>query len=144
MKRGFLSVLFLFLFSQACFAQQTFQSKDQTKQISNQFMRAIVALDVPGAFKILQPYFRTSSEEEFAKLQVQTINQLDAYTERFGFPLGAELVKEEEVGDILLQYSYIEKYESNVLRWIFVFYKPKDQWIFKSLSWDEKIQPLMD
>ena len=134
----------IFLFTTNLFAQQSFQSKDQTKQLSDRFMTAIVALDVQGGFKILKPYFRTASEEDFAKLQVQTINQLDAYAERFGFPVGSEMVKEETISDFLIRYTYIEKYAANILRWTFTFYKPKDQWIFQSLAWDENIQAVFD
>ncbi len=144
MKKVLFVFLFLLFFTTGSWAQQTFENKDGTREVSDKFMRAIVALDVQGAFKILQPYFRTSSEEEYAKLQIQTINQLDKYAERFGFPIGSQMVKEEQAEDLLLQYTYIEKYEANVLRWLFVFYKPKDKWLFKSLSWDEKIQPLFD
>lgn len=143
-KVFFLSLIAVFLLDSNLFAFQSFQSKEQTRELSNQFMAAIVALDVQGAFKLLQPYFRTTTQEEFAKLQIQTISQLDAYADKFGFPIGFEFIKEEKVGDFLIRYTYLEKYETSLLRWTFVFYKPKGEWLFNSLSWDESLQPVFD
>ena len=142
-------IFFLFsaaalFFAANAFSFQSFQSKEQTRELSKQFMTAIVALDVQGAFKLLQPYFLTTNQEEFAKLQIQTISQLDAYADKFGFPIGFELVKEEKISELLVRYTYLEKYEANVLRWTFVFYKPKGEWLFQSLSWDENLQPIFD
>lgn len=143
-KNFFLFWVATFIFSSNLFAFQTFQSKEQMRELSNQFMAAIVALDVQGGFKLLQPYFRTNNPEEFAKLQIQTISQLDAYADKFGFPIGFEFIKEEKVGDFLIRYTYLEKYETSLLRWTFVFYKPKGEWLFNSLSWDENLQTVFD
>ncbi len=143
-KNFFLFFVAALFFTSNLFAFQAFQSKEQMRELSNQFMAAIVALDVQGGFKLLQPYFRTSSPEEFAKLQIQTISQLDAYADKFGFPIGFEFIKEEKIGDFLIRYTYLEKYETSLLRWTFVFYKPKGEWLFNSLSWDENLQPVFD
>lgn len=141
----FLSAFFLLLFSHESISQvQTFESKEETKALCDKFMEGIIARDVQGSFKILKPYFKVASDEDFAKLQLQTINQLDAYTERFGFPIGGQLVKQREIKDLLIEYTYLEKYESNLLRWSFIFYKPQNKWIFQSLSWDENVQAVFD
>jgi hypothetical protein len=81
---------------------------------------------------------------ELAALQVSTSKQLDLVKSRFGNILDYKLIKQDEIEGLAIKYTYIIKYEKHIIRWIFIFYKPKDKWYLDSLNWDDKLIELFN
>ena len=106
-------------------------------------MQQIVAGKIEAGFRIIEPYFPIP-ESEISVLEIQAVKQIGMVGQRFGNPIGYELVKKEEVNDVLIKYTYLEKFDRHTLRWIFIFYKPKDKWLMNSFTWDDSIQSLFD
>lgn len=38
--------------------------------------------------------------------------------------------------------TYIGKFERHIVRWVFTFYRPKDQWMVNAITWDDDIDAL--
>ena len=68
--------------------------------------------------------------------------QLIEAKHKFGEPLGWELVRENRVNETLRRYVYAFKYDSGVLCWEFVFYRPRDAWKLYTWSYGEKLDSL--
>ena len=46
--------------------------------------------------------------------------------------------------DAVAHFMYIEKYEKHLLRWHFYLYKPRGAWQINSVSFDDRIQSLVE
>jgi hypothetical protein len=52
---------------------------------------------------------------------------------------GYEFLSEKSAGSNLKMITYIVRYEREAVRFIFLFYKPKDKWQLNNFSFDENI-----
>jgi hypothetical protein len=78
--------------------------------------------------------FKCAHDEGDWNLGAATVeHHLKAFRGKYGEPLGWELVHENRVNETLRRCVYLFKYETNVLCWEFVFYRPHDDW--KLISW---------
>ena len=70
---------------------------------------------------------------------LQTITQRSVLLPRYGKPIGIAFVREEEIPDLILRFTYVEKRSNHGLRWRFTFYRPNDLWILDGVQWDDKL-----
>lgn len=89
-------------------------------------------------YAALKPYWPLA-EVEIDSLANQTTTQWPVVKQRFGASIGHEFISEKSVGKSFIQYIYIQKFERHAVRWLFTFYKPKDQWIVNACSFDDTI-----
>ena len=75
-------------------------------------------------------------------LSMQTITQRSTLGQRFGLTMGIHLASEQIVGDSMMRITYIEKLEFHLIRWVFTFYKPDDEWMVNAIVWDDDIDAL--
>lgn len=113
------------------------------KAFCDAFMAKVAADDLPGAFATLRTA-ATLPLPEIDTLERQTVTQRSVVAPRFGKSVGTEFVRKEAGGNSLIRFTYIEKFERHALRWMFTFYKPANQWRFNGLSWDDRIQELLE
>lgn len=111
------------------------------RALAEDAMKMVVAGDYKAAFESLTPYWPVL-ETEINELASTTVMQRRQLAPRFGESLGYELIDSEDVGDSLIQLTYIEKTERLPLRWVFRFYKPTDSWILNSIEWSDDVEPL--
>jgi hypothetical protein len=114
-------------------------SKEEVRAALAQFIQKIAADDVDGAFGVFAPYVPFDGEELTA-LKLEAARQRKAMKPRYGGSLGGFLVSEEAIGDVLVRYTYLEKLERHVIRWIFTFYKPREGWMVNSILFDDNAQ----
>ena len=119
----------------------TLRTEEDARALTEAAMQQVVAGEYQAAFEILRPHWPLPMGE-FDTLLQTTMTQRSTIAPRFGSSLGYELVRSETVGDSLLRFTYIEKTERHVLRWLFRFYKPEDVWIINSLEWDDEVEAL--
>lgn len=62
-----------------------------------------------------------------------------AITQRFGKTLSIEAAAIEEVGESLMLVMYLQKFERHVLRWKFYFYKPRQEWVLNTFTFDDQL-----
>jgi len=110
------------------------------------------AVTSPGAAVYLENFFKkykTSSDSAIDYLfstnklftnQAQ-INLLKSKLDSLGLSIGKyegrELIAQKNAGTSLVIYSYLVKHENQPVRFIFMFYKPKDQWELYRFNYDD-------
>ncbi|MDH3711535.1 MAG: hypothetical protein OER04_16710 [Cyclobacteriaceae bacterium] len=52
---------------------------------------------------------------------------------------GHELISEKKLGQSYVLLAYLAKFDRQPIRYIFQFYKPKDQWVVYSFKYDSSI-----
>ncbi len=117
------------------------QTEGDAASFAEAAMERIVAGEYEAAFEALKSYW-PMPEAEIDELATATASQRGNLVTRFGDSLGYELVRSETVGKVLLQLTYIEKTERHALRWIFLFYRPRDSWILNRVRWDDNTPAL--
>lgn len=98
---------------------------------------------VEESFEILTPYWPLAVEE-IDNLKYQTESQLKMLSSRFGKILGSDYVSTKVAGKSFVQHTYVGKFEKHAIRYICVFYKPKNHWYVNAVYWDDKTQLLFD
>lgn len=78
-------------------------------------------------------------DNSIANVKNQINSQLPMIKEKFGEAVGYVFFEEKEVSDIFVRFTYIVKYENHILRWVIVFYKPKEGWIINYIKWDDNV-----
>lgn len=114
-----------------------------TKQLCQKAAEAFGAGDPKKSMEILKPHWPLPVEE-INNLAYQTENQLKMVSSRFGEILGADFVGTKIAGDSFVKHTYIGKFEKHAVRYICVFYKPKQEWVVNSVYWDDQTPALFD
>jgi len=66
-------------------------------------------------------------------------SKLDSLELNLGKYEGRELISQKSAGTSLVIYSYLVKHENQPVRFIFMFYKPKDQWELYRFNYDDSM-----
>lgn len=114
-----------------------------TKQLCQKAADAFGAGDPKKSMKILKPHWPLPVEE-IDNLAYQTESQLKMVSSRFGTILGADFVATKVAGNSFVQHTYIGKFEKHAVRYICVFYKPKEEWVVNAVYWDDKTPALFN
>ena len=137
-----IAVVMFFLMTTAASAA-TLESKEAAKKLTDQIMAKVAAGDVEGGLLLMKPYL-IIPESEFNLMVEQTKSQLPAIQEGFGKTLGTEFIGEKTVGKSLLKIVQIQKFETHIMRWNFIFYSPDGKWVLNSFNFDDEIYSLFD
>jgi hypothetical protein len=66
-------------------------------------------------------------------------SKLDSLELNLGKYEGRELISQKSAGTSLVIYSYLVKHENQPVRFIFMFYRPKDQWELYRFNYDDSM-----
>ena len=143
MKKIFMIMAVLFFTAATAFAATGLESKEKVRELCEECMVKIYTGNLQGAFDLIKPIFPVP-ETEFDTLQMQTVKQLGMVGQRFGNAVGYEFIRTQVIKDTFVKHIYIEKFENHAIRWIFIFYKPKDKWLLNNFGWDDTIEALFD
>ena len=94
----------------------------------------------PG-YEGLKPYWPLPVAE-IDNLINQTLTQWPLVQQRFGKSLGTEFVKEEKGGESFVRFTYLQKFEKHAIRWLFIFYRPKNEWVINGVTYDDQVSQL--
>lgn len=114
-----------------------------TKQLCQKAADAFGSGDAKQSMEILKPHWPLPVEE-INNLAYQTESQLKMVSSRFGAILGADFVGTKTAGNSFVQHTYIGKFEKHAVRYICVFYKPKEEWVVNSVYWDDQTPALFN
>ena len=114
----------------------------EVNQIINDFFKKY---KTDGPRKAID-YIFNSSKIKADKGQLDNLkNKLDSASLLFGNFNSAKKITEKDVSGDLVLFSYLVKYDQRPIRFTFIFYKPKDNWmLYQFLSDDEVIPELED
>jgi hypothetical protein len=119
------------------------QSPGECKKLCENFVQLMVKGETNKAFEAIKPFWPLP-ESEIATLQMQTTSQLNTVAPRFGGIVGYEFISEEKVGNFILRYTYVVKYQKHIIRWVFILYKPQNAWVINIVKFDDNIKALFE
>jgi hypothetical protein len=138
--KNILMILSLVLVSTNVLAD-TLPSKAKAKELAKSVMTEISKGNIEAGIQLTKPYLVVPEHEFLAlidqmKMQQPTINQ------RFGKTISVEVAAIEEVGESLMLVLYLQKFDRHVLRWKFYFYKPRNEWVLNTFTFDDQIHSM--
>jgi hypothetical protein len=108
---------------------------------------------VKGATSIIDSFFKKYKEDGTGpaidylfgtnKLFTDTVqigvlkSKLDALRQTLGDYQGKELIAQKSAAASLVFYSYLVKHEKSPVRFTFMFYKPKNEWVLYRFKYDD-------
>ncbi|KXF81948.1 hypothetical protein [Enterovibrio coralii] len=142
--KGLITFVVLAMFSGASFAEikvKTLPSYKAAKELSERIMQEVSKDNLEKGIRVMKPYMPIS-EAEFNAEIAQVAVQQPAINERFGKSIGYDFVSQQVLGDSLVQYAYLQKFERHVMVWRFIFYKPRDVWMLNTFDFNDQVKPL--
>jgi hypothetical protein len=70
---------------------------------------------------------------------VKLIAKIDTTRSLIGAYTGKDLIVQRKASNSLVLYSYLVKHQNQPLRFTFMFYKPKNEWVIYRLYFDDSI-----
>ena len=111
---------------------------DAALKLADQIMKQASSGNPRAAFDLAKPYVVIPQSELEAMLgQVEL--QAPMLATRFGKSTGYELLRNDTVGDSLIQAVYLQKFEKHAMVWRFIFYKNAKGWVLNSFKYDDNI-----
>jgi len=116
---------------------ENLKTMEQTKKLCGDAVESFSKNKVAESFDILRTYWPLP-KQELDNLSYQTTTQLASVSGRFGSSIGSDFIKTQEAGSSFIQHTYAIKFEKHALRYVCLFYKPKQNWVVNSVYWDDK------
>jgi hypothetical protein len=113
----------------------------EPRQLAEEAMSFVAIDDMTGFIAMVRRKMPMPAGE-LDKLEATLRSQRKEVVSKLGKSLGYVLVNECHRAGVLLRLIYAEKREKNVLRWQFIFYKPRDKWLWSYFYWDSDPQQL--
>lgn len=135
-----LIVLGFVLFSSNTSAD-TLPSKAKANELAKSVMTEIGKGNMEAGVTLTKPYL-VVPEHEFLALIDQMKMQQPMISQRFGKTISVEVAAVEEVGESLMLVLYLQKFDNHVLRWKFYFYKPRNEWVLNTFTFDDQIHSM--
>lgn len=132
----YLNIFLAMMFSASCLAEPITDVQG-TKKLCGSAAEAFGKGDARGSFDILKAHWPLP-KQEIENLSYQTETQLKMVASRFGNTIGSDFISTKVAGDSFVQHTYIGKYDKHAVRYICVFYKPKDHWVVNAVYWDDQ------
>lgn len=111
------------------------------RKVTDRAVALFVQEKFADGYATLKPYWPLPAVE-IDNLANQTNMQWPMVRQRFGASIASEFVKQIEGGPSFARFIYLQKFQNHAVRWVFTFYKPKDQWIINAVSFDDKLETL--
>jgi hypothetical protein len=125
-----------------CIADPTpLHGKADARALTDAVMQLVAADKIDEALGKLRPHWRIPSNE-IDTVVMKTITMRNTVGDRYGHTVGHAFVREDDVGDFLVRYTYVEKRVNHPLRWTFIFYRATDEWWVDSAAWDDNVSAL--
>jgi len=111
------------------------------RKVTDQIMEQVGKGKLETGLKLLKP--RTVvPEAEFSVMLSKAMLEVPPLTQRFGEPIGFEFIREDHVGENLIRYTYIHRYEKHAMRWLFFAYHGSNGWLINTFRFDDQFQLL--
>jgi hypothetical protein len=136
--RSFLMALLLSFTTLSNAAESVATLKD-ARALCDAVMKELGSGNMKEGLTKLKPYTLVPQ----AEFEVQLNNlsmQMPIMNQRFGDAIGYEFISQDESGESIVKFTYIQKLEHHVTLWRFLFYKPKEVWLLNTWWFDDKIQ----
>ena len=141
-KNNLIKWLALFTLLMGPASAEPLKTVDATKKLADAMIKQAVAAEYVKAFDLAKEHWPIDVSQ-ITGLAKKTQEQLTKLEPAYGKVVGAEYIGKVKLGSSYIRYSYFLKMEKHVLRWNFVFYKPKDTWLINLIHWNDKPHELL-
>ena len=117
-------------------AKKFFTTEEQVDRFIEKYTDLIGNDKIVEAFELITPYIYRS-QEDIQDIFDNTQEQMEKIRPELGKFLQFNLVRKQNLKDVLLVYSVLLQYETMPLRWEIVCYKNKNGWIVLKIYWDD-------
>lgn len=121
---------------QAFAEARSLASIEKTKELAEAVMSDVGNNAMLKGLALLKPYVMFS-EAEFNAQMNNVSSQLPVMDQHYGKSLGYDFVSKELIGDTLVKYIFLQKFERHLMTWHFIFYKPKDKWLLNTFYFND-------
>jgi parvulin-like peptidyl-prolyl isomerase len=127
------------LLAAAAFAAtaQGLPALSDVRKVTDDVMTKVGKGDLEGGLKTFKS-LTVIPEAEFDAMIGQATLQAPMMASRFGQVLGHEFIREDQIGESLARYVYIQRFEKHAMRWMFYLYRGKTGWVVNSFRFDDK------
>jgi hypothetical protein len=125
------------LLSPGVFASEL-ASSDAAVALVDKVMTRVSSGDLRGGMEIAKPYTIVPTAE-FDSMVGQAELQMPVMTARFGKSIGHELIRNDSVGQNLIQVIELQRFEKHATVWRFIFYRGSDGWVLNSFKFVDDI-----
>lgn len=134
-------VALLALSTTASFAQDKLTLADvaAARSLTSAVMAKVAAGEMEAGLRLMKPYL-VISDAEFDTALAQAQKQVPVMTQRFGRTVGAEFLREDQVGQRLVRITQAQLFEQHATRWTFYFYRTPKGWILNTFQYDDNIK----
>jgi hypothetical protein len=91
-----------------------------------------------GTSRAIINIFKTNTLVDSTSLR-GLIAKIDTTRGLIGMYIGKELIVQRKASNSLVLYSYLVKHEKQPVRFTFMFYKPKNDWVIYRLYFDDQV-----
>jgi hypothetical protein len=107
---------------------------DAALKLADTAMRTASEGKIREALELLRPY-TVIPQSEMDVLISQVEMQIPIMSTRFGKSIGYELIRNDTVGESLIQPIYLLKHEKHPMVWRFIFYRNDKGWVLNSFKY---------
>ncbi|WP_194976425.1 hypothetical protein [Aquiflexum lacus] len=133
-------IQYLFLLSivlHGCSVSNSKSLETQTPEIINE--RFFELYSSKGSSEALEFIFSTNKwidENQTSEVK----NKLNDLTKQLGQYQGNDLIFKRSIGENYILFSFIVKYDRQPIRYLFIYYKPKDKWQLQNFQYDVNLE----
>jgi len=122
----------------------TLSSDKEMQALSERALDRLMRGEVEG-FELLKRHsVEMGSQEALDRFFRAQADRVKKFMRKGGQPLACELIARPKVGDSFCRYVYLCKYENSFLRWVFTYYRPREDWLFFRLDFDDDVNALFE
>lgn len=118
-------------------------TQTQTKEFTEAFLGVLVNGRPYDAFAMLKSTV-PDLEADIEAARQDTELRFERIRPTYGKAIGWELVQTRSLGQSMIRYDYLLKFEKNALHLRMLYYKPKNVWIPASLNFFDDLTVLFD
>jgi hypothetical protein len=133
-----ITIACVFMMATAATVAQPMPTPAELRKVTDQIMEQVGKGNLEAGFNIMKPRI-IIPPAEFEAMVGQSKLQLPATTQRFGGSLGYEFLGETKVGENLIRYTCIHRFDRHAMRWMFYNYRGKNGWVINSFRFDDQL-----
>lgn len=118
-----------------------FYSQDETRKFTDKMMANFVSGEFEKGLDKAKSHWPVP-EVEIDGMANQIQMQWPMISQRFGKSLSSEFVGEARVGNSLIRYYFLHKFEKHAIYWQVDFYKAADTWRINTVRFMDNLEPL--
>ena len=136
MRRVFLLITAI-LFAPGIAATEL-KGPDAVIALTDQAMQLVASGDFGGGINLLRPY-TTAEARDLDSLVAQAEINMPTMIERYGKSIGYELLRNDTVGNSLIQVVYLQRLEKHAVVWRFILYRGSSGWMINTFNFEDDI-----